>query len=124
MSKKAIVVMSDPSAGDEALGRLFNALILTADLKRKDHDVALIFQGAGTRWSGELLKADHPANAAYAAVQDKVAGASAGCAAVFGATDAVRAADIALVQDREVPGGTGMLDLSRYVDAGYELITF
>ena len=61
MTKTAIVLFSDPKAGsEEALGRLFNALFLTYDLKERGQEVALIFQGAGTRWAAELVKADHP----------------------------------------------------------------
>jgi hypothetical protein len=57
MSKTAIVVFSDPKAGsEEALGRLFNAMFLTLELKEKGQEVSLIFQGAGTRWPGEITK--------------------------------------------------------------------
>ena len=51
-TKTAIVVLSDPQAGEEALGRLFNALAATYDFKQKGHDVQLLFQGTGTRWAG------------------------------------------------------------------------
>ena len=86
-TKTAIVVLSDPRAGDEALGRLFNALAATYDFKQKHQDVQLIFQGTGTRWTGLLTKTDHPAHALYKAVEDKVAGVSAGCAVAFGASE-------------------------------------
>jgi hypothetical protein len=50
MSKTAVVVMSDPnSGGEEALGRLFNALFLTLELSRSEAEVDLAFQAAGTR---------------------------------------------------------------------------
>src|SRR4029079_743792 len=71
-TKTAIVVLSDPRAGEEALGRLFNALAATYDFKQKDQDVQLIFQGTGTRWAGLLTKTDHPAHTLYKAVADKV----------------------------------------------------
>jgi hypothetical protein len=60
MSKTAVVVFSDPKAGsDEALGRLFNALFVTYELKEKKQEVALIFQGAGTRWAAEVANPKH-----------------------------------------------------------------
>jgi len=69
MTKAAIIIYSDPKPGaEEALGRLFNALFLAYELKEKQQEVAIIFQGAGTRWPAELVKADHPAHALYEAV--------------------------------------------------------
>lgn len=125
MSKTAIVVFSDPkSGGEEALGRLFNAFFLTLELKDKNREVELIFQGAGTRWPAEVVKATHPAHALYKAVADKVAGACGGCADVFGATEDVAAAGLKMFRDKDIPGTSGILDLSRYLDEGYRLVTF
>lgn len=125
MSKTAIVVFSDPKAGqEEALGRLFNAMFLTLELKDKGQDVALIFQGAGARWPAEVTKPAHPAHALYHAVADKVVGVCGGCADVFGATDAAKATGLPLVRDKQIPGTSGILDLSRYLDQGYRLVTF
>ncbi len=125
MSKTAIVVFSDPKAGqEEALGRLFNALFLTLELKDKKQDVALIFQGAGTRWPAEVTAPAHPAHALYHAVADKVVGVCGGCADVFGAAEGAEATGLPLVRDKQIPGTKGILDLSRYLDQGYRLITF
>ncbi len=124
MSKTAIVVFSDPKAGEEALGRVFNAMFLTLELKEKGREVALIFQGAGTRWPAELVKPDHPANALYNGVHDKVAGVCGGCADVFGASEGLKRADLKIVRDKAIPGTNGVLDLSRYLDEGYALIAF
>ncbi len=125
MTKTAIVVFSDPNSGsEEALGRLFNALFLTLELKDKDRDVALIFQGAGTRWPAVVTKPDHPAYALYYAVADKVAGVCGECADVFGATAGALATGLPIVRERAVPGTTGIIDLSRYLDGGYRLLTF
>ena len=125
MSKTAIVVFSDPKAGtEEALGRLFNALFLAYELNEKKQEVALIFQGAGTRWVSEVVKPNHPANALYQAVADRVVGVCGGCADVFGATDDVRKTSLKLLRDAKIPGTTGIADLSRYLDDGYQLLTF
>lgn len=125
MTKTAIVVFSDPASGaDEALGRLFNALFLTHELKEKGEDVGLIFQGAGARWAGEVVKPDHPANALFKAVEDKVVGVCGGCADVFGATAEAEASGLMLVREQDIPGTTGVLDLSRYVSEGARLVTF
>ena len=125
MPKTAIVVFSDPKAGnEEALGRLFNALFVTYELKEKKQDVALMFQGAGVRWASEIAKSNHPANPLYKAVQDKVVGVCGGCADVFGATDDVKAAGVTLVREKAIPGVGSIIDLSKYLDAGYRLLTF
>jgi hypothetical protein len=125
MSKAAIVVFSDPKPGhEEALGRLLNAMFLTLELKDKGQDVALIFQGAGARWPAEVTKPTHPAHALYHAVADKVVGVCGGCADVFGATEGAKATGLPLVRDKQIPGTSGILDLSRYLDQGYRLVTF
>lgn len=124
MAKTAIVVFSDPKAGEEALGRVFNAMFLALELKEKAQEVALIFQGAGTRWPTDLVKPGHPANALYNAVRDKVAGVCGGCADVFGASEDLKTADVKIVRDKAIPGTSGILDLSRYLDEGYHLIAF
>jgi hypothetical protein len=125
MSKTAIVVFSDPKAGgEEALGRLFNAMFLTLELKDKSQEVALIFQGAGARWPTEVTQPAHPAHALYHAVADKIAGVCSGCADVFGATEGVKATGLKLVREREIAGVGSILDLSRYLDQGYRLVTF
>lgn len=125
MSKTAIVVYSDPKAGsEEALGRLFNAMFVAYELKEKKQDVALIFQGAGVRWASEVVKPDHPANALFDAVKDTVVGVCQGCADVFGATDEAKASGLTLVDEKAIPGTSGIIDLSKYLDDGYRVLTF
>lgn len=119
-----VVIFSDPkSGGEEALGRALNALFLTIELKEKQQDVTLVFQGAGARWPAEFAKSEHPGHALYAAVNDKAI-ACGGCADVFGATTGAELAGVKLIRDKSIPGTTGVLDLSRYLDQGARLITF
>lgn len=125
MSKTAIVIFSDPQSGsEEALGRLFNALFLTLELRERGDQVALIFQGTGARWPAELVKPGHPASALYNSVRDSVVGICGGCADVFGATSEAAATGLKLVRERVIPGTTGVLDLSGYLHRGYQLVTF
>ena len=123
MSKTAIVIYSDPGS-EEALGRLFNAMFVAYELKEKKQEVALIFQGAGVRWPSEVVKADHPANALYNAVSDTFVGACKGCADVFGATEDVRSTGLELIDEKAIPGTSGIIDLSKYLDDGYRILTF
>jgi DsrE/DsrF/DsrH-like protein len=123
-TKTAIVVLSDPRAGEEALGRLFNALAAAYDFKQRHQDVQLIFQGTGTRWTGLLTKSDHPAHALYKAVQDTVAGVSAGCATIFGAREDAERNGFSMITNNPVPGTPGLPSLASYVADGYSILTF
>lgn len=121
MSKTAVVVLSEPKAGsEEALGRVFNALAAGYEFKEAGKDIKIIFQGAGTRWPEELQKDDHPANALYRAVEDKIEGVSCGCADVFGAD----ASGLNLITDNLVPGTTGFPSFVKLQKEGYSVITF
>lgn len=125
MNKTAIVLFSDPKAGsEESLGRLFNALFLTYDLKERKEEVALIFQGAGIRWATELAKEDHPAGALFRAVKDQVAGVCGGCADVFGSASEVEATGLPVGRDLQIPGTKGVISLAEYLCKGYTLVTF
>lgn len=123
-NKTAVVVLSDPQGGEEALGRVFNALAATYDFKQRHQDVQLVFQGTGTRWTGLLTRADHPAHALYKAVEDKVAGVSAGCAVAFGAREEAERNGFSLIATNAVPGTAGLPSLAKYAADGYTILTF
>lgn len=118
-----IIILSDPANGDEALGRVFNALAAAYDFKRRNRPVQLVFQGTGTRWPSALAKPEHPAHGLYEAVQDTVAGASGGCAAVFGASEDLRQQGVPVIVDNPVPGTPGLPSLVEYTSAG-PVLTF
>lgn len=122
--KTAIVVLSDPNNGEEALGRLFNALAAAYDMKARKHEVQLLFQGTGTRWAERLVRADHPAHALFKAVEGTVAGASSACCDVFSARAGVEGSGFDLLADNEVPGTSGLPSLARLAAEGYTVLTF
>jgi hypothetical protein len=125
MKKTAILVLSDPASGsDEALGRVFNALATAWDFQQRGEEVTVLFHGAGTRWVGHLTDPTHPAHALFEAVSDRVAGASAGCAEVFGAVDEAVANGFDLIRDNPVPGTPGLPSLARLASEGYSVLTF
>ena len=114
--KAAIIILSDPKSGsEEALGRVFNALALAAECKQKGDEVAIVFNGAGTRWPAELTKLSHPANGLYNAVRDVVQGASCGCAEAGG---------VPIGKDHALAGTAGLLSLRRYVAEGWNTVVF
>jgi DsrE/DsrF-like family len=123
--KTAIVVLSDPkNGGEEALGRVFNALAVTYDLKQNGDDVTLLFTGAGTRWAGYLSKKDHPAHDLYESVREKVAGISCGCADVFGAAADAEKEGFALIKENMVPGTSGLPSLRKLMSEGYTIVNY
>ena len=123
--KTAIVILSDPkSGGEEALGRVFNALAVAYDLKQHQEAVEIVFQGTGTRWTGLLTQPDHPAHQLYKSVEDKVAGVSCGCADVFGARADAEKHGFSLLTENQVPGTSGFPSLVKYARGGYSVLTF
>lgn len=123
--KAALVILSDPKAGsEEALGRVFNALAVAYDFKQRGEEVTILFQGAGTRWVGELTKPDHLAHDLFERVLDTVAGVSGGCADVFGATEDAQKSGFDLIKENPVPGTVGLPSLGRLIADGYTVITF
>ena len=122
--KTAIVILSDPKSGEEALGRVFNALAVAHESTQSGDEVEVVFNGAGTRWPEELSKPAHPANALYNAVREKVKGASCGCAAVFGATKGLEKCGLPLLKDKALAGTPGISDLRRYLAEGWQTLVF
>lgn len=122
--KSAIVILSDPKAGEDALGRVFNGLAAAYDFKQQGDDVTVLFQGAGTRWIGELTKSDHPVHELFDAVKDTVAGVSCGCAEVFGATEEVEKSPFEFIKDNDVPGTAGLPSLRQLASDGYTIMSF
>jgi hypothetical protein len=123
--KTAIIIMSDPKSGsEEALGRVFNALALASESKQKGDEVAVVFNGAGTRWPAELTKLSHPANGLYNSVRDVVQGASCGCADFFAAKDGVESCGVPLKKDHALAGTSGLLSLRRYIADGWQTVVF
>lgn len=122
--KIAIIITSDPKNGEEALGRVFNALALAAEAQEKNDEVNIVFSGAGTRWPEELAKLTHPANGLYNAVRPAVTGASCGCASVFGATDSVKACGLPEIKDHALAGTPGIASIRRYLAEGWQTLVF
>lgn len=122
--KATIIVLSDPKSGEDALGRVFNGLATAYEYKQQGDEVSILFQGAGTRWIGELNKPDHPVHGLFDAVKDKVAGVSCGCAEVFGATEEIEKSGFDFIKDNAVPGTAGLPSLRKLVAEGNTIFTF
>ena len=120
----AIIILSDPKGGDEALGRVFNGLAVAQEAQQRSDEVEIVFNGAGTRWPEELSKLSHPANGLYNAVRNAVKGASCACASVFGATKGVEACGVPLLKEKQLAGTPGLSDIRGYVADGWQTLIF
>ncbi|MFW6039425.1 MAG: DsrE family protein [bacterium] len=118
MQKAAIIVLADTDSM-EALGRVANALMTVQEFKDAGDEVQLIFDGAGTKWIGQLSDPQHKYYDVYQRVQDKVGGVCTYCADAFGVTEQVRAAGAPFADDYQ-----GHPSLRQLVSRGYQIITF
>lgn len=118
MTKVAIVVMADTETHGD-LGRIANALTTTKEFKEAGDEVTVIFDGAGTKWVGELTKSDHRLNGDFESIRDSVAGACAYCANAFGVKYQVEKSGIPFLDEYN-----GHPSLQKLVSQGYQVITF
>jgi hypothetical protein len=122
--KTAIIILSDPKEGEDALGRMFNGLALAAEAINAGDNTEIVFTGAGTRWPAELSKATHPAHGLYQTVLPSVAGACNHCAIVFGAESAVNSCGINFITDNNLAGTHGLASIRRYLAEGWHTVLF
>ncbi|HSI46437.1 MAG TPA: DsrE family protein [Methylophilus sp.] len=92
--------------------------------KQKGTEVAVYFQGTGTRWAGIISQEDHALYALYSAVSDTIAGVSCGCADAFGAREEAVKNGFDLITDNSVPGTSGLTSITQLSADGYAIFTF
>ena len=114
----AVVVLADTETHAD-LGRAVNALETAKELHEAGETVTVIFDGAGTKWIGELANPDHRLHRSFESLRDVISGACRYCATAFGATEGVHAAGIALLGEYE-----GHPSIRNLVIQGYQVITF
>ena len=118
MPRAAIVVLADTETRD-GLGRVVNALTTAREFSDSGDDVAIIFDGAGTKWIPTLADEEHKYHELFESVRDRIAGACDYCADVFGVRAAVEAAGVTLLDEyAQHPS------MRRFVVDGYVVLTF
>lgn len=116
---KAVILVLASTETHEGLGRAVNALQIARELDEAGDEVVVIFDGAGTVAAAELADPANRSHRLFVAVQGRVAGACAFCAAAFGVKDRVEASGIPLLD--EFHGHPSLR--SRLVD-GFQILTF
>ena len=94
MTKIAIVVFADINTM-EAMGKVSNAFILASEAIEAGDELKIIFEGAGTKWIGEMGKTDHMLHQMYLGMKKHITGVCAYCAKAFG----VKKAGISLIDE-------------------------
>ena len=118
MSKVAIVVLSD-NEGNEALGRIVNALTAAKEYKDAGDDIQVVFSGAGTKWVADLYDPKHKLHGLFRELHEQVSGACGYCADAFGVSDSVKVAGVGRLEEY----GTNM-SYRKLTQEGYQILTF
>jgi hypothetical protein len=117
MNKAFVLVLADTETKED-LGRVVNAMQTVKEFKDAGDEVRLVFDGAGTRWLGELGSTEHKYHALFESVKDR-AGACSYCAGAFGVKAAVERHQVTLLDEFD-----GHPSLRSAVSDGYQVISF
>ena len=98
MTKIAIVVFADTNTM-EAMGKVSNALVLASEAIEAGDELKIIFEGAGTKWIGEMEKTDHTLHQKYLGMKQHITGACAYCAKAFGVKNEIEKAGLPLLDE-------------------------
>ncbi|HCW76621.1 MAG TPA: hypothetical protein DHU63_08790 [Candidatus Marinimicrobia bacterium] len=118
MAKIAVVIASD-TLTIEAMAKVSNALVLVSEAAEQGDELKVIFEGAGTKWIGELEKPTNGLHEPYSKVKNSITGVCHHCAHAFGVANEVKQAGIAFLA--EFNNHPSMRTL---VQEGYEVILF
>jgi hypothetical protein len=122
--KTAILVLSGPMAGKEALSHVFKALAAAHRSIERGEEVRVLCLGAGTRWVHELSQTNNPAHGLLNLVKGQVAGIFRVCSEVFGAADGVQASELGFVNDNPTPATAGMPRVSRLMEEAFTVLVY
>jgi hypothetical protein len=117
MNRVLVLVLADAETKGD-LGRVVNALQTTKEFKEAGDEVRVVFDGAGTRWIGELGSTEHKYHPLFESVKDR-AGACSYCARAFGVRAAVEQQQVRLLDEFD-----GHPSLTTAVNDGYHVISF
>ena len=115
MKKNALFVFN----GDPIC--FIHVLLNALEMKDKGHETKIIIEGAATRLIPELQKKQHPMHTLWekARKQDLIEGVCKACSKKMGTAEEAESQGFALLDDM-----TGHPGMSRYQNAGFDIITF
>jgi len=98
-----------------------HVLLNAADMKKRGYDVKVVIEGSATKLANDLNGECEPFGKLYVAVRDQglIDCVCEACAAKTGALEGVKAQGLTLGNDMN-----GHPSLARYMDQGYQVITF
>ncbi|OPY74140.1 MAG: DsrE/DsrF-like family protein [Syntrophorhabdus sp. PtaU1.Bin058] len=98
-----------------------HVLLNGLDMKKNGYDVKIVIEGAATKLIPELNAANSPLYGLFQKARDNdiIDGACRACSVKMGTINDAEAMGLALLDD--MSGHPGM---ARYMEAGYEVITF
>lgn len=97
-TKIAIVILAD-TISIEAMGKVSNAFVLANESIDNGDELKIIFEGAGTKWIGELEKEDNMLHKAYLEIKKHITGVCAHCSNAFGVKNEVEKAGIPFIDE-------------------------
>ncbi len=118
MPKVGVVVLADGES-PESLGRVVNALMVAREFKDAGDEVAVVFDGAGTRAASAFGDSSHDYNELFESIRDKVSGACDYCAGAFQVKEEVQRVGIELLDEYK-----GHPSVKKLIDQGYEVVSF
>ena len=118
MVKAAVLMLADTETHED-LARMVNGLTAAREFKDAGDDVQIIFDGAATKWPGELADEGHKAHKLYQTVADQVSGACGQCARAFQVEQSVQDAEVDLLKEYH-----GHPSVRTLVADGYQVLTF
>jgi len=93
--------------------------MLASEALENGDDLKFIFEGAGTKWIGELKKEGHKLHGLYKGLKDKITGACSFCASAFAVKSQVEKAGLPLLSEyKDHPS------LRNLVADGYSIVSF
>lgn len=118
MTKIAIVVFSDTNTM-EAMGKVSNAFMLATEAIEAGDELKIIFEGAGTKWIGELEKEDHKLHGLYQSIKTNITGVCKFCAQAFGVKNEIEKAELPLLDEYK-----SHPSLRNLFAEGFQVVTF
>ena len=118
MTKIAIVVFSDTNT-IEGMGKVSNAFMLASEALENGDQLRIIFEGAGTKWIGELEKEENKLHGLYMSIKKNITGVCSFCAQAFGAKNEIMKAGLPLLDEYK-----SHPSLRSLFEEGFQVVTF